>query len=56
MLTEKLIYLTDLFKFKPRKEGRKYLPIVYDQNYGISLWNLERWHPFDAHKWNKIHN
>jgi hypothetical protein len=56
MLTEKPICLTDLFKFKPRKEGRRCLPIVYDQNYGISLWNLERWHPFDTHKWNKIHN
>jgi hypothetical protein len=48
--------LTDLFKFKPKKEGRKYLPIVYSDNYDISFWKLERFHPFDTHKWNKVHN
>jgi hypothetical protein len=56
MLAEKPICLTDLFKFNPKKEGKKYLPIVYNENYDISLWNLERWHPFDTHKWSKIHD
>ncbi len=56
MLAEKPICLTDLFKFKPKREGRKYLPVVYNENYDISLWNLERWHPFDTHKWSKIHD
>jgi hypothetical protein len=48
--------LTDIFEFKLEREGRYYLPIVYNENYDISFWNLERCHPFDAHKWKKIHN
>ncbi len=48
--------LTDLFKFKPKKEGIIYLPIVYNVNYDINFWKLEKWHPFDTHKWSKIHN
>ncbi len=56
MLAEKSSSLTDLFKFKPKREGRKCLPIVYNENYDISLWKLERWHPFDTHKWSKINN
>jgi hypothetical protein len=55
-LSENANSLTDLFKFNPKKEGRKYLPIIYNENYDISFWKLEGFHPFDTHKWNKVHN
>ncbi len=46
--------VADLFKLKLRKFGTKYLPIVYSDNYDISLWKLEALHPFDVHKWKKV--
>jgi hypothetical protein len=54
MLAEKSSSLTNLFGFKLKKEGRNYLPIVYNENYDISFWKLEKLHPFDTHKWSKV--
>jgi hypothetical protein len=56
MLAENPKSLTELFKFKSKKDGRKYVPIVYNENYDISFLKLEKLHPFDTHKWSKINN
>jgi hypothetical protein len=56
MLAENPNSLKDLFKFKPKKEGRKCVPIVYNANYDISFLKLEKLHPFETHKWSKINN
>ena len=54
-----LIILVTVFIFYPnqeRKETPHYgkVPIIYHQDYNISLWGIENFHPFDSSKYAKV--
>jgi len=54
-MTSKAKYLrkSNLYDFEVNK--RKY-PIVFNYEYAVSIFGIEKYHPFDTHKWPKVFN